>query len=221
MARVVAPAGSQHASIHAFDLDVGSTQGGVLEAIRLGSRTVVTGTILTAEGEPAAGTVVTPDLSLAFRWSLEPAPRSTVDLLQQPQVVANQSGDFLLWLDGQLIDMPARYDLEIRPADPLLPQWTWRNVDPTQRERDADPVDLGRLVLPAAAYARGDVVGPDNLPVAGAKVGLYAISQDQTLCETADWPSGSDSHDCVVPPSYLGPFPSRDDGTVMLVLPDP
>jgi hypothetical protein len=221
VARVVAPAGSQHASIHALELDVGSTQGGVLEAIRLGSRTVITGTILTAEGEPAAGTVVTSDLSLAFRWSLEPAPRSTVDLLQQPQVVANQSGDFLLWLDGHLLDMPARYDLEIRPADPLLPQWTWRNVDPTQRERDADPVDLGRLVLPAAAYARGDVVGPDSLPVAGAKVGLYAISQDQTLCETADWPSGSDSQDCVVPPAYLGPFPSRDDGSVMLVLPDP
>lgn len=221
VARVIAPPGSQHASIHALELDVGSTQGGVLEAIRLGNRTVVTGTIVTADGQPAAGTVVTSDLSLAFRWNLAPAPRSTVDLLQQPQVVTNQSGDFLLWLDGQLLDMPARYDLEIRPADPLLPQWTLRDVDPTQRERDADPVDLGRLELPEASYARGDVVGPDGLPVTGAKVGLYAISQDQTLCETADWPSGSDSQDCVVPPAYLGPFPSRDNGSVMLVLPDP
>jgi hypothetical protein len=221
VARVVAPAGSQHASIHALDIDVGATQGGVLEAIRLGNRAVVTGTIVTATGEPAAGTVVTPDLSLAFRWNLEPARRSTVDLLQQPQVVTNQSGDFLLWLDGQLLDMPVRYDLEIRPADPLLPQWTWPDVAPTLRERDADPLDLGRLVLPGASYARGEVVGPDGAPVAGAKVGLYAISQDQTLCETTDWPTGTDSVDCVVPPAYLGPFPSRDDGRVMLVLPDP
>lgn len=221
VARVVAPAGSQHASIHALDIDVGATQGGVLEAIRLGNRAVVTGTIVNAEGEPAAGTVVTPDLSLAFRWNLEPAHRSTVDLLQQPQVVADQSGDFLLWLDGQLLDMPVRYDLEIRPADPMLPQWTWPGVDPTQRARDAAPLDLGSLMLPPASYARGAVVGPDGNPVTGAKVGLYAISQDQTLCETAAWPSGSDSLDCVVPPAYLGPFPSRDDGRVMLVLPDP
>lgn len=220
VARVVAPAGSQHASIHALDLDVGATQGGVLEPIRLGNRAVVTGTIVTATGEPAAGTVVTPDLSLAFRWNLEPAHRSTVDLLQQPQVVTNQSGDFLLWLDGQLLDMPVRYDLEIRPADPLLPQWTWPGVDLTQRARDADSLDLGQLKLPPASYARGAVVGPDGNPVAGAKVGLYAISQDQTLCETTDWPGRSDSLDCVVPPAYLGPFPSREDGRVMLVLPD-
>jgi hypothetical protein len=221
LARVIAPAGSEHASIHARPIAVGSTPGGVLEALRLEHRIAVAGTIVTADGKPAAGAVVTAALSLAFRWNLEPALRSTVDVIQQPQVVAKQGGDFILWLDSHLLDVPVRYDLEIRPADSLLPQWSHRNIDLSQREHPTDPVDLGLLQLPDASYAHGTVVDPTGAPVAGAKVGLYEISLDQTLCDLASWPSAGDLEGCVVPPAYLGPFPSRSDGVVTLVLPDP
>lgn len=221
VARVIAPAGSEHGSIHTLDLDIGSTQGGVLEAIRLEHRTAVTGTIVTADGEPASGTVVSAALSLGFRWDLEPAVRSTVEVLQQPQEAADSSGEFVLWLDSHLLDTPARYDLELRPADPMLPQSLLPNIDLTARDRASPSLDLGRLALPEASYAEARIVGPDGAPVPGAKVGLYQISLDQTLCEQAIWPDDDDLDGCVVPPAYLGPFPSRADGTVMLVLPDP
>jgi hypothetical protein len=220
VARVIAPAGSEHGSIHALDLDVGSTQGGVLEAIRLEHRTALTGEIITADGEPAGGTVVTASLSLGFRWSLEPAIRSTVDVLQQPQEAADTGGKFILWLDSHLLDAPARYDLELRPANPLLPQVSRPNISLTGRDRMA-ALDLGRMELPEASYAHATIVTPDGAPVAGAKIGLYQISVDQTLCEQAIFPDDGVGSGCVVPPAYLGPFPSRLDGTVMLVLPDP
>ena len=221
VARVIAPAGSEHGSIHALDLDIGATQGGVLEAIRLEHRTAVTGAVVTAEGEPAAGTIVTASLSLGLRWSLEPALRSTVEVLQQPQEAADSSGTFILWLDSYLLDAPARYDLVLRPASSLLPQVSRPNVVLAERERATAPLDLGRLVLPDASYAQATIVGPDGAPVAGAKVGLYQISVDQTLCEQALWPNDDEHGGCVVPPAYLGPFPSSTDGTVMLVLPNP
>jgi hypothetical protein len=220
VARVIAPAGSEHASIHALDLDVGSTQGGVLQAIRLEHRTAVTGTVVTADGEPAAGAVVTAALSLGYRWNLEPAVRSTVEVLQQPQEVAGPGGEFILWLDSTVLDAPVRYDLEIRPVDPLLPQMLWPNIDLTAGADAGGSVELGTRALPEASYAHATIVGPDGAPVVGAKVGLYAISADQTLCDEAIWPA-DDPEGCVVPPAYLGPFPSRNDGTVMLVLPDP
>lgn len=220
VARVIAPAGSEHESIHALDLDVGSTQGGVLQAIRLAHRTAVTGEIVTADGEPAGGTVVAASLSLGFRWSLEPAVRSTVEVLQQPQEAADAGGKFILWLDSHLLDAPAYYDLELRPANPLLPQVSRPNIVLAARDRPT-ALDLGRLELPEASYAHATIVTPDGAPVAGAKVGLYQISVDQTLCEQAIFPDDGDSDGCVVPPAYLGPFPSRTDGTVMLVLPDP
>jgi hypothetical protein len=221
VARVIAPAGSEHGSIHALDLDIGSTQGGVLEAIRLKHRTAVTGAVVTAEGEPAAGAVVTAALSLGYRWSLEPAIRSTVELLQQPQEVADTGGKFILWLDSQVLDAPVRYDLEIRPANPLLPQVLWPNIDLTERTGETGSLDLGVRTLPDASYVQARIVGPDGAPVAGAKVGLYAIPRDQTLCDEAIWPDDDNPEGCVVPPAYLGPFPSRSDGAVMLVLPDP
>ncbi|HWN69869.1 MAG TPA: hypothetical protein VNM90_19640 [Haliangium sp.] len=221
VARVIPPAGSEHGSIHALDLDVGSTQGGVLQAIRLEHRTAVTGAVVTAEGEPAAGAVVTAALSLGYRWSLEPAIRSTVEVLQQPQEVADPRGKFILWLDSHVLDAPVRYDLEIRPADPLLPQVSWPNIDPTAGAGATGSLDLGLLTLPAASYAQATIVDPDGALVPGAKVGLYAIPGDQTPCEEAIWPGDGDSEACVVPPTYLGPFPSRSDGTVMLVLPNP
>lgn len=221
VARVTPPPRSEHGAIHGLELDVGSTQGGVLEAIRLEHRTAVTGSVVTAEGEPAAGTVVSAALSLAYRWSLEPAVRSTVEVLQLPQQAADASGEFVLWLDSHLQGAPARYDLELRPAELLLPQASWPNIDLTARAGDSATLDLGVLTLPRASYARATLVGPGGAPVAGAKIGLYAIPADQTPCEQALWPENDDPGGCVVPPAYLGPFPSESDGSVMLVLPDP
>lgn len=220
VARVIAPARSEHASLHTRELDVGSTQGGVLEAIQLERRVAVTGTIMGAHGMPAAGTTVTAGLSLAFRWDLEPAARSTVDILQQPQVVADTSGRFIIWLDGHLLDTPMRYDLELRPADPLLPQWRWADVAPAMHDIQGKILDLGTIDLPDAAYARGAVQGPDGAPIPDAKLGLYALAQDHSLCNTAQWPIG-DEQSCVVPPGYFGPFPTGTDGTVRVVMPDP
>lgn len=216
---VTPPADTEHVSLYEHEIDIGSTQGGVLAPIILDRSVPVTGTLRTAQGEPAVGTAVTATLSVGFRWSLDHALRVQADALQLPKDVTDQSGGFVLWLEESLLGTPATYDLSMQPTDRLTPPWILREIDTSQRDQSGS-VHLGTTTLPRAAYVRGVVLSPAKEPVADAEVRLYELAEDQTLCATTDWP-GERGVECLVPAQYQGPTRSSTDGRVTLVLPDP
>lgn len=219
LVRVGPPPDAEYASVYDHEIDVGSTQGGVLAPVVLARRVPVTGTLLTQEGSPAVGTTVAATLAVGFRWNLNPSSRALVDTLQLPEDVTDQNGHFVVWLEESLLGSVASYDLSLRPVEQLAPRWSLHDIDMTQRD-EIGTVNLGMMQFPGAAYVRGTVRAPDGEPVSGAEVRLYALSEDQTLCTTTSWPGDGDA-ECLVPPRYRGPTHSRSDGQVTLVLPKP
>ena len=219
LVHVLPPADTEHVSLYEHEIDIGSTQGGVLAPVILDRRVPVTGTLLTAQGEPAVGTTVAATLSVGFRWSLDHALRQQADALQLPKDVTDQSGGFVMWLEESLLGVPAAYDLGMQPTDRLAPPWVLREIDTSQRDQSGT-VHLGTTTFPRAAHVRGVVLSPAKEPVAGAEVRLYELAEDQTLCTTTDWP-GERGAECLVPPRYQGPTRSGEGGKVTLVLPDP
>ncbi|GAB4525042.1 MAG: hypothetical protein Tsb0020_43110 [Haliangiales bacterium] len=223
-ARITPPVDDDHASIEGYLIDVGATEGGFLAPVRLERRIAITGTLYLADGTPAAGSSLSVTPTVGFRWGLAPSTRTLIDSLSRPQTLSDQAGQFLLFVDPLLLGAAAVYDLEANPADARQPRWTWPSIDPTMGTSEFGTVELGDLYMPEVSYARATVLDASGAPVAGATVRLYALADDQSLCDTAEWPGDDDGDPdapCQVPASYRGSFASASDGTVTLPLPDP
>ncbi|ACY16251.1 carboxypeptidase-like regulatory domain-containing protein [Haliangium ochraceum] len=226
LVRVLAPTG-EHATIPFLFREVGATRGGVLESIELERRALVTGTVLTAQGEPAARATITASLSPQLRLELEPGLRSALELLPQPQVSADPNGSFSVWLDDHLVpDRPVAYDLSVRPVpESQQPQWTATEVGPPSEIdwSEEGTHRLGEIVLPEPSYAQATIVDPAGAPVPGAKLGIYALSDEvHSACALAIADTEEDADTaCRIPPTYIGPFPSDEAGVVTVILPDP
>jgi hypothetical protein len=199
---------SEHATVHGHRIEVGPGMG-LLASIQLERRIAVGGAVYGADGLSAYHAMVAAKIAPAFRDALSAEARAMVDNLQLPSASTDVSGRFVLWLDDELVGQTAVYDLEITPADPLMPLWTVRDLDMSARS-ETGVLELAGITLPAASYARGLVFAPEGAAVPQAGLRLYEIL---------------DTEACVPGPScplvvFRGLATSREDGLIRLILPD-
>jgi hypothetical protein len=214
--RVLSPTDSEFASVFDAKVDVGTGEGApVLEGLGLERRVAVTGALSTANGEPLADTPVTVRPSPLLRRNLDGAGQLAIlDNLQFASSLSGPTGEFLLWLDRELLGLMAQYNLDLAPPDfSSAPRWTFEDIP-----LDADgaigqeSVSLGVLSLPRASYARGDVRDSEGHLIIGAETRWFQVP-DVAACP----PMTS----CDFPARLLGIWETDEAGEVIAVLPDP
>ncbi len=206
--QVTPPANTPAASSWDSTISVGSG-GGVVGSIHLAARTTITGVILDHTGWPVEGMTVAAKPSLAFSWSLDEASQRLLAELPAPSALTQPDGSFVMFVDPQIAQAPATYDLVCSPAAlSLAPRWTIGAVDGSQ-----GATDVGAVFLPEPANVRGQVMDPDGVVLPGATVRIFALGH-LTLCAGAEAPA-----DCVPPAVFLGTGQSDAEGIVRLVLP--
>lgn len=217
LARVTPPPSSSHATLGQKLISVGPGQSGnrsVLSAVSLTSRTLVTGSVWSAAGEPVVGATVSPRASVALRLAQSQALQSSLANLSFPSVTTDAQGGFRLWLDPVLFGIAARYDLEVvPPALSAAPRWSLDDLALAA----LTPEQGLSVSLPPSSFARGTVRDADGNTVDGAEVWLFQINGDDGICQNANLPAGVD---CVPPALLRGLWQSRKDGEVWVVLPD-
>lgn len=217
--RVVSPPDSEYESVFDATVTVGTGEGAsVLESIVLDRRVAVTGRFASFAGDPIAGAPLEVRPSPLIRWTLEASGRpAVVDDLQFPSDITGAEGEFLLWLDRELVGLMALYDLELLPpASAAAPRWTFQTVDLDERDgaAPAGRVNLSVLELPPPSYARGVVRDSAGALVPGAEVRLYQLPSSQEIC--AQVPDGVSC----TPPAFLrGSWESDAAGRFSAVLP--
>jgi hypothetical protein len=176
--------------------------GGVLPEMELPKRVFITGKILDYTGAGAGSMNIRPQLSASFLASLSEEQRRRVAAIALPEVTANDSGVFTVYLDRTLVGMDAGYDLElIPPSASRLPRWSRDGV--LLGAKSADRIELDMTPLPATTLATGTVLDKQlGAPVPDAEVRVYMRDADtrarlRTLAR------------------------SDKDGKVVLVLPSP
>jgi hypothetical protein len=216
--QVVPPPDAQFAS--AFDLEVPVGVGGsaqVLEPVTLSRRAALSGMAVTFGGEPVAGAPVEASASSSLRLTVESAEVTAIlDQLQFPTAATDDGGNFLVWVDRELVGEAATYDVDVSPA-PFVseaPSWTFEDIE---IPAEGESVDLGALVLPEASYARGVVRDRRGNPVVGAELRLYQLGVADYCTRVLEIGNA----ECVPPAHLRGIWASGDDGAVKLVLPDP
>jgi hypothetical protein len=215
-------ASSSAAAVYAAPLAVGppGVAGGVLAPVLLGLRVPVTGRVVSHAGEPVASAAIAATPHLAYRWALDLERQAVLDDLQFPTATTDEGGRFVLWLDRNLLGVPAAYDLNIAPPPAsMAPRWTVRGLELGAARSSEVGVDLGAVALPEASFARAWVLDADGEPVPAAEVKVYEIANDTSVCEGANLPVPAT--ECY-PPALLRQVTQADEsGRAMLVLPDP
>ncbi len=214
--RALPPPDSQYASLFDSTIEVGTGDGApVLPTLNLNRRVAVTGTITRYDGMGLANSPLTVRPTPVFREKLAtPDERITLDNLQFPSDLTGDSGDFLLWLDPELLGTAARYDFMVAPPDySSAPPWAFEDL--TLNSTAGTTVDLGDLQLPPASYARGQVRDPEGQLLPGAEIRWFQLPASDS-CEQAGL-----AQDCRIPAHLLGIWESDADGQVVAVLPDP
>jgi hypothetical protein len=210
---VVPAAGSEFAASWSSVVSVG-TAGGTLAPVVLGRRIGVAARVTAADGAAIKDTPVEVRLSSLFRFKADDAAAAAGRALPLGATTTGTDGGLFLWLDRQVLDAPAFYDLEIEPAFFVAPRWSFDGIE---LPAVGDAIDLGELRLPEASYARGPIRGPDGVPVAGAELRIYQLP-GEGLCPLAH---EVEPTDCEPPAPLRGSFISDAEGVVRPVLPDP
>jgi hypothetical protein len=214
---VVPPAGSQFQS--AFEREIAVGIGGpdaVLEALTLERRTAVTGRAAHPNGDWVVDAPIVARPSTAFRQLLgQEALEQTVAELPFPTATTDQDGLFILWLDRVLVGETASYDIDVTP--PIYsgaPSWSFEDVGiPAQGEL----LELGKLTLPEASFARATVQDRRGRPVPGAELHLYQLPPDDYCASQV----GLSPAECEPQAKLRGVWRSDEEGTVRVILPDP
>ncbi len=211
--RVFSPADSEYASIFNGTVSVGNATLFSLDEIHLDRRIPVSGTITDAYNQPLPSTPlrVLPSSQLKSELT-SPFERTILDNLQFPNELTTEDGEFLIWLDPELIGLFARYDFSVAPPDfSSAPRWVFHEISV-----DAEPgesVDLGTLPLPPASYARGSIRDSEGFVVPGAEIRWFQLPTDS--CEDIS------STYCNSLAQPIGIWESDESGEVIAVLPDP
>jgi hypothetical protein len=189
---------------------------------RLETRLAVTGTVLSADGQPLKGVSVTARPSVRFLWSLDAPAQAFLGAIPAATMVTPDTGEFVLFVDhalttsgGPATTVWGHYDLSFEPSmKARAPSWTWTNVE-LPRDDAQSTLALGDVRLPDAAYVRGLVFDDENARVEGAEVKIYQVQTDEALCQETRFEPPS----CPIPPLLLGRGTSDDDGVARLTLP--
>jgi len=222
LAQVRSSPDSEHASLASQLISVGqgSTNTGYLSGLVLARRVGVSGTLYDANGEPVAGAQVVAQPSVGFAWGLSLEVQDFLDNLQAPSTTSNDHGDFLLWVDPEVAENAALYDLQITPSPgTAAPPWTEEAQEVmVTGDEGLTGRQLGRIDLPPASYARGTVKTGEGETIESATLWVLEIRTDDMLCTGAIRPLGDT---CVPPAIPRGLWSSRSDGQVWIALPDP
>jgi hypothetical protein len=214
--RVQSPPNSEFSSVFSSKIPIGTGEGApVLEGLALERRVVVTGALAKADSEPLPATPLTVRPSPLMRRALTTsAERAILDNLQFASVLSSDTGEFLLWLDRDLLGLTAQYDFELAPPDfSSAPTWTFEDIILDPNRAGEESVDLGVLTLPAASYARGSVRDQDGRVVSAAEVRWFQLPSPQECMSAAT--------ECDIPARLLGIWESDEAGQVVAVLPNP
>jgi hypothetical protein len=185
---------------------------------QLASRVALRGKVLDSAANPLDNVAVTARPSLRFLWTLKPAPQAFVAGIPAATAVTDSHGGFVVWVDANIADTWGDYDLVFEPpATARAPTYIKREV-PVPRDGTLDSVTLDDSMLPdlpEAAFARGQILGPGDQPVASAEIKLYLVSSELGLCsEVAHAPAS-----CPIPAQLQGRDTSDSEGKVRLALP--
>jgi hypothetical protein len=149
---------------------------GVQQAIQLGRRVAVVGTLLDSSGFPVESASITAEPTLGYRISQEDATRPLLEQLQAT-TTSSATGEFILWIDGPLdlgdesFGDPVVYNIQVAPPfTSAAPLWRFEGIF---AEATDQSMSLGALRLPEAAYVRGLVTGPSGEPVPQVEVHVY------------------------------------------------
>lgn len=208
---VTPPAGAPLAVI--YDETVALPTDGKPVARRLSARVAIRGRILDASSAPLAGVAVTARPSLNFLWGLDSAPQAFVGAIPAASTVTSNSGEFLLWVDAEVAQASAAYDLAIEPPTTTrLPAFV-KTASVSLAGVDA----VTDIVLPDAAYVHGRIVAPDGEPVENAEIKLYlgATATQLDLCSLVLHAPTT----CPVPATLQGRGTTDATGTAGIALP--
>lgn len=158
---VIPASGSEFAARYGAPLVVGT---GPL-TLDLSRRVRISGRLRDADGETVAGAAITATVAPSSMCALS-SQAARLLLGQAPaQITTNNRGEFALYVDGELGQVPLSYDLTVRPSDgEPRPEWVFA-------ERAAEDAEGLDLTMPAGAHVRAQVVGDG--PVAEATVTLF------------------------------------------------
>ena len=209
LVRVLPPLDEPHGSVWDVPVEVGAGSGGVLPDLILPRRALMTGRVVDHEGDPVKDLAVRPGLSPSFILPLPPALQVLLAGIRPVEVATNEDGRFEIYLDAELLGLPALYDLElVPPTGSLLPRWS---VEAITIPTDLPAVDYGDLALPRGALADGPVKDTLGNHVGTAEVRIWAPSDQALACAPI----------CVAP-AHLRVLAASDlSGRVRLVLPSP
>lgn len=187
----------------------------VLPAQRLPARVALRGKIRDASGHPLSGVSVTARPSLRFLWTLDATPQTFVAAIPAGTTVTPDSGDFAVFVDVNVADTWARYDLVFEPpAGARAPSFTLADVE-IPRMGNQTAVDVGDLNLPDAAFVHGRIADPLGGSLEDGELKLYRVTTDLALCtQVAHAPTS-----CPIPAQLQGRNTSDTEGTVRLTLP--
>ena len=190
--------------------------GGVQEPIHLGRRVSVSGTILAIDGSPVEGATVVASPSSVFKFGQSETVRAVLDSLNT-SATTRADGTFFFWLDGRLnlsgesLGDEIEYDLAINPSFRAGPPTRLTSV----RAGD-DGIDLGSVVLPTPARARGQIVDDLGAPAPGVGLHIWRPTIEDP-CAAFSIPEGN----CPTAAARLGVWVADDDAMVRIVLPNP
>ncbi len=215
--RVLTAPDSEFASSFDTEIEVGTGEGApVLSNLALQRRVAVTGTLTRDDGSPLLDTPISVRASPLLRLALGADDRAIIDNLQFPSKLTGEAGDFLLWLDPNLLGLTARYDFEVAPSDfSAAPRWTFSDVTVAATEGGRTAFDFGEMRLPPASYARGEVRDAEGQLLSGAEIRWFQVPAANS-CEDAGLLAG-----CGISARLVGIWESDQNGQVVAVLPDP
>jgi hypothetical protein len=163
---------------------------------------------------------VTAQPSLKLNWSLDDHSQQFLAQIPAATAITPDTGDFVVFVDPQIGDVWATYDLAFEPATSShAPNLVKTQIDiPRDAGRTDD--DLGTIQIPEAAFIHGRIVDHSTNPVEGGEVRVFATPiymnpNNADLCiQTMHVPPG-----CPIPAVLLGHGTSDGLGIVRLTLP--
>ncbi len=193
--------------------------GGVQQPIQLSRRIATSGRLLSADGIPISRATITAVPAVAFKLSVNPELRTILDG-HRIEATTDDDGFFFFWLEGQLdfgnesgtlSEEPLPYTLSIRPPFLAGPPTQLTGVTVAKGNTS---LELGEILLPDGAFARGPITDVDDNPATGVELHIWIPSSDDP-CVGLNVPKSS----CPAAGTRIGSWLSDDHGDVRVVLP--